>query len=113
MSLNLQQRFLLFFADHRALREENIRQGDEIVSLRGQVEEERRRYDALVQATLQSQGQMIDKMMTPPPTPARVQSTLPHAPAAPKFTAAKDTQEFRRKLLERAQRINGAPTVRQ
>jgi hypothetical protein len=47
VSLNLQQRFLLWFADYRQLRDENVRLGDEVLSLRGQLEVERGRFDEL------------------------------------------------------------------
>ena len=69
MSINLQQRFLLLFADYRDILERETRLGDEVVQLRAQIDEERRRYDKLAETMLDRSERIVDKMLTPSPRP--------------------------------------------
>lgn len=77
MSINLQQRFLLLFADYREVLTRETQQGDEIVQLRAQIEEERRRYDELAKAMLDRSERIVDRVLTPAPRPTQ-ETENPH-----------------------------------
>lgn len=117
MSLNLQQRFLLFFSDYRTLRDENTHLGDEIVMLRGQLEEERRRYDELTGRYLERQDHLADKVLELSATPRVVSIRRDeNASSAPTQVNAKAWQEskkkeFLKKLEKRQQQLQNPPSV--
>jgi hypothetical protein len=63
LSLTIQQRFLLLFADYRQAREENTRVGDEVLMLRGQIEVERTRFDVLMNKFCEREVGLNNRLM--------------------------------------------------
>lgn len=109
--MNLQQKFLLLFADYRAMRDDTVRLGDEVTLLRGQIEDERKRFDALLERFAAREERLNDRMIEARfpvrPAPAERQE-MTTTPGSPKAWVKKHAAEFVEDLKRRQQTLNGS-----
>jgi hypothetical protein len=114
VSINLQQRFLLLFADYRDAIERETQLGDEVVQLRAQIEEERRRYDKLAESMLDRSERIVDKMLTPAPRPQPEATENPHTQMQLKnnIERQRKMEHFRQQLKDREAELRAAQSNR-
>lgn len=109
-NLNLQQKFLLLFSDYRTTRDDVTRLGDEVVHLRAQLEDERKRFDELTERYVGREEKLNDRMLETrfgAPRERREETVSSMIqPADPRKWAAHQRDQFRTQLLKRAQQLN-------
>lgn len=98
--MNLQQKFLLLFADYRDMRDENSRLSDELLQLREQVQDERRRFDALQQRYIDREEQWNDRLLGAR-FPIRSESPRKPSEKPTEKALAEKKEAFRQQLMAR------------
>ena len=109
--MNLFQKFLLLFSDYRSLRDENIRLGDEVTTLRAKIEDERTRYDSLMDRFVSRETTLTDRFLEQSKprvviNPER-KTQDPAEFANAQAWVAKKKADFAQQLQQRARALNG------